>query len=1283
MKNKMIKAQMLNFHRRAPFAACVAIALCCWAIGAGTASAATNYWDNNGSSAGFGVAGGIWGTDAFWSADSTGVAAPSIINPALSDDLNFGYLATGLSAGTIAVGAGSANSLTFAAGSGAITLTNGTIAMAAASVITVNNAADTISSVIAGAATSLTKAGTGTVTLNGTNTYSGGTIISAGKVIAGNTNALGTAGTITLGDANTGTNTIALVNNFNVVGGIVRSVLVSSNGSGTVTLSGGYANASDAFTGPITLQNRDITLNALNNNFNGGFSGTGNVTVASASSYSVNFGCVSGGGASNTFLGNLNVITGAILKVGGSYTVTKSLIPDTATVVVLGSLNLAKGGNSETIDALTGNGTVALGATGDGLIIGSAGGSGTFGGWISGAGYVTKIGAGTQTITTNTYSGGTTVSNGVLALGAGGSISNTPWINLAAASVTLDVSAVSFILKNGQEIKGIGQVKGGVTLAAGSRLTAGYTNGAGLLTFQNNLTLGAGATNAFKLGSAATPGTTYAQVTVGGTLNMGGVQWSDFSFTTNAGFGPGTYVLLHGATLSGALGSATNGGIGTLVGSLSLDAANTNVLLTVSNDSTPPTPNPMGFLAVPAATGPYTIVMTASNATDPSGGVQYFFSNTVNGVTSGWQAGQSWTNTGLTPSILYGYVVQARDILSNATVFSSAATATTFVPDMTPPTPNPMTFSAAPAPAAAHTIAMTATTATDDYSNPVQYFFTNTVNGNSSGWQSSPNWTDTGLSGGTTYGYQVKARDAVSNETSYSSVATATASDVAAAGSQFATGSFTWGTDAKWAATAGGPYNASWVDGNNAIFEGSAGSVTVAVSGVSVQNIAFTNTTGFLITNNTLTLAGTAPTITVKSGLSATIASVIAGSVGLVKSGTGTLTLGGTNAYQGGTVISAGTLVEGNASALSSTGTVTLGDAGSGTNNISLLIGGLTIVSPVTVANQGSGVVTLGASGGKFGGPITLHRGVSIASAYITNGIAGTGDVTISGGIVTFNNSSNTFAGQVTIAAGAELDLNNGGIQNCSFLPDASVVNVTGVLYNVNHLVNETIGALNGNGIVKGYDNTFTIGYGNSSGLFSGSIINGAGVLGLIKIGSGTQTLSGPGTNTYTGVTIVSNGTLLVNGKVTGAGAVTVNGGMLGGTGLVAGALSVAAGGTLSPGDPAVSNGVGRLTVSNNVTLASNATYAVRLAAGGLADKLISTGTISNQNATLSLAVLSDNPQVSAFTIMVASNIVGTFNGLPEGAGITASGRRYVISYPGNTNVVLTSTPLGTAVFFR
>ncbi len=96
---------------------------------------------------------------------------------------------------------------------------------------------------------------------------------------------------------------------------------------------------------------------------------------------------------------------------------------------------------------------------------------------------------------------------------------------------------------------------------------------------------------------------------------------------------------------------------------------------------------------------------------------------------------------------------------------------------------------------------------------------------------------------------------------------------------------------------------------NDAVFANTAGTVSLAAGGATVNDLTF-NTTGYVIQNNTLTFNGSTATLTVGSGLSATISSLTAGSAALVKAGAGTLTLNcaGGSTFSGNITISAGTL---------------------------------------------------------------------------------------------------------------------------------------------------------------------------------------------------------------------------------------------------------------------------------------------------------------------------------------------------------------------------------------
>jgi autotransporter-associated beta strand protein len=135
-----------------------------------------------------------------------------------------------------------------------------------------------------------------------------------------------------------------------------------------------------------------------------------------------------------------------------------------------------------------------------------------------------------------------------------------------------------------------------------------------------------------------------------------------------------------------------------------------------------------------------------------------------------------------------------------------------------------------------------------------------------------------------------------------------------------------------------------------------------------------------------------------------------------------------------------------------------------------------------------------------------------------------------------------------------------------------------------------------------------TINVNNTALTTISGVISDAGLgCGIIKIGSRTLVLSA--TNTYTGPTTVSNGTLLVNGQID-TNTVTVAGGTLGGSGTVLGPVTVSSGGTLAPGTSAI----GTLTINNNLALNGNLFFKVNksLSPSQSNDIASVTGTLAN-----------------------------------------------------------------------
>jgi GH35 family endo-1,4-beta-xylanase len=100
-------------------------------------------------------------------------------------------------------------------------------------------------------------------------------------------------------------------------------------------------------------------------------------------------------------------------------------------------------------------------------------------------------------------------------------------------------------------------------------------------------------------------------------------------------------------------------------------------------DFTPPDPDPMTWASAPAATGPSSITMTATTASDDTPPVLYYFECTNYGdANSGWQTSPTYIAHGLSPSTQYTFRVKARDsyVTANVTAFSETASATTQPP---------------------------------------------------------------------------------------------------------------------------------------------------------------------------------------------------------------------------------------------------------------------------------------------------------------------------------------------------------------------------------------------------------------------------------------------------------------------------------------------------------------------------------------------------------------------------------------------------------------------------
>jgi autotransporter-associated beta strand protein len=306
-------------------------------------------------------------------------------------------------------------------------------------------------------------------------------------------------------------------------------------------------------------------------------------------------------------------------------------------------------------------------------------------------------------------------------------------------------------------------------------------------------------------------------------------------------------------------------------------------------------------------------------------------------------------------------------------------------------------------------------------------------------------------------------------------------------------------------------------------------------------------------------------------------------------------------------------------------------------------------VSPASLTVDNDTNAYTFSSPGKISGATTLvKRGTNTLTLHTTNNF--TGDTTINEGKLTLgaagflyykstgskitvnNDGTLSLTGNLNYDRGAfgylaaqasGLVLNGGTFQHTGS-SNPKTADGAGRLFTVGAngatLDSATAGQTFAIGYRYDYGTTLTSSSGGTlelAGVGNGDLNYGLpGSGGLTKIGPGTWTLSG--TNTYTGATVINAGSLIVSGRI-GNSAVTVsNTGNLAGNGSVGGPVTVAAGGKLSPGVSAI----GRLTISNNLTLQSGSTVSIELnKTSGTNDNVFITGA-ANYGGTLSVTNL-------------------------------------------------------------
>ena len=1053
----------------------------------------------------------------------------------------------------------------------------------------------------------IVKQGSGTQILTGTNIYTGGTTINAGKLALGAGGALAAAGSVNLGASGAGFDISGAGSNQTI--GALSGVAGTSVTLGPNTLSFGDATnqifaGTISGTGGIVKQGIGTQILTGANDFSGGTNfAAGGIVVGNDSAFgrggiTVNGNAQLDNSASVSLANSINVTGGATLSVngsngltlggvisggggltkngaatlmlGGSNTYTGGTTINSGTLMITsggalastGAMNLAGAGaaldisaavSSQSIGELTGAAGTSIAMGANSLTLGGAANA-TFGGTIGGMGGITKTGWGTQTLTgANTYTGGTTINAGTLALGAGGALATGGFVNLGAAGADFDISAAG-----SQTIGALSGVAGTrVTLGPGtlsfgdatSRTFAGAISGAGSIVKQGS---GRQVFNGIS---------TYAGLTsvMAGSLIIGDTRGTSASIAGNVTVGAGATIGGHGR-IGGDLTLASGSHLspGASIGTLTVDGN-----LTIGQGSQ--LDFEFGAPGINFATfGQSDSVSVRGDLT-----VNASVLNVINGGGMG---------PGLYNLFSYG----------GALSFNGGG----FFP---------------PAGSAIQILTGTKQINLVNMTPGVELNF----------------WNANGLAGP----------------------------------SQMGGGSGTWSVaNANWTDSQGSFTGPMTPQPGFAIFGGASGTVTVDDNAGTVGALGMQFASdGYRLDGDILILqsqSATMPEIRVGDGSAAsanwtaTIDTVIAGIDGITKTGAGTLVLNASNLYSGGTRISAGTLSVSNDSNMSFI-------------NGGLILDGGTLRITGTGFSQTARSVTMTGNGGGFdiadaAARFTVSQALSGSGALVKSGdgtlvLSGansySGGTLVSGG--TLQGDAASLQGNITNNARLVFDQQSDG----TFAGDLSgtgafVKSGSGTLV-LSGASSYSGGTLVGGGTLQGdtaslqgniTNNAQLVFDQQSNGIFTGSL-SGSGS--LVKQGSGMLVFNGNGAG-FAGSTVVENGMLKVgdadpSAAVLGGDVTIGTGGTLRGHGVILG--SVTNQGILRPG-----GSVGTLTINGNLVQTANSVLQIDTTPAGEAGKLVVGGSAQLAGG---LSIIGENgswsPQTNYTILTSAGGISGTF----------------------------------------
>ena len=450
-----------------------------------------------------------------------------------------------------------------------------------------------------------------------------------------------------------------------------------------------------------------------------------------------------------------------------------------------------------------------------------------------------------------------------------------------------------------------------------------------------------------------------------------------------------------------------------------------------------------------------------------------------------------------------------------------------------------------------------------------------------------------------------------------------------------------------------GAVNAPWGNGQFAIFQGNAGTVTVETdAGISVTGMQFA-VDGYTVTGSAIALQNQETVIRVGTGarsgetMTATIDSVLYGTSALVKHDYGTLILSQANLYSGGTFVRGGVLqVADDRSLGADTGGLVIDNATlrttadmasaravelAGTHGTIETDGGtsLTLSGPVfgagSLVKEGAGRLELNGTS-SYAGNTFVRAGTLVGDAGSIRGALVNDGETVFDQAVTGTFAGTVQGGGLAIKEGAgQLILSGDSIARWQV--DAGTLTSAAERFTGDVAIGDA-GTLN-------FEQIADAGYGGN--------LTGSGA--LLKTGGGLLELSAD-SGDFAGATTIAGGTLRLTNKLGGTMDVLANA-RLEGDGEV-GSTVVRSGGVIAPGVGGAT--IATLEVNGNIVLETGSAFEVNITPALEGDLIAATGSADIQGGTVTVnGVAGVYAHGSRWTILsAAGGRTGTFDSLVE-----------------------------------